>query len=528
MALSHGGTSSPQNKFTSMKRAVKTFCWIVVGAFLLCLAWLATERISGIRHLNAYLKTLQASGEKLDVSELEPRSRPNPTNNAALALVALSNEFRSISELSKVFPPSGRMVAPGQAIAAQHLDRWFWDKKTTNTWDGLDTLLDQHREELVALHMALGKPEYDLNFDYHGDFNQPFTKALAPTKSAATYLTTSALSEIRRGDLSAAQTHLLAAIRLGANQPNERLLITQLVRQAVVVITFNAMWSMLPEPGWTDAHLAALQQAWTTIDLENGLQVSLEIERDMQLNYFKKLANVPGKLSKELLGPDFLRPSDDDSEWEEAVLSKLKPLQQLAWHSVWKEQDMLLTLRRSQFLVEQSRTAREKGFAAIKSHVDQDEGPAFLIKDGDSESSSTGLWNRFRFPISSHISAFSDVFVRNALSAQTKQQMMCAALACHRYRLATGTWPGRLEELVPKYLAFVPRDPIGGGLLVYRPDSEKGFILYSKGANGIDDGGDPNPETSEFTFRRMDHGKDIVWPTIATPKEADEALLKTR
>ena len=515
-------------RFKYMKRTRKTFCWIVVGAFLLCLAWLATERISGIRHLNAFLKTLQANGEKLDVSELEPRSRPNPTNNAALALVALSNEFRSISELSKVFPPSGRMVAPGRAIAAQHLDRWFWDKKTTNTWDQLDTLLDQHRDELVALHMALGKPEYDLNFDYHGDFHQPFTKALAPTKSAATYLTTSALSEIRRGDLLAAQSHLLAAIRLGANQPNERLIITQLVRQAVVVITFNALWSMLPELGWTDAQLAALQQAWTPIDLENGLEASLEMERDMQLNYFKQLATVPGKLSEELLQPDFLRPYDDDSEWEDAVLSKLKPLQRLTWHSVWKEQDMLLTLKRSQILVERSRVAREKGFAAIKSHVQPDEGPAFLFKDGDSEGISTGLWNRFRFPISSHISAVSDLLIRKALCTQTKQQMMCAALACHRYRLASGTWPGQLEELVPKYLTSVPRDPIGGGLLVYRPDSQNGFVLYSKGSNGIDDGGDPSPEDESNMTKSMDYGKDIVWPTAATPKEADEALLKMR
>ncbi len=37
-----------------------------------------------------------------------------------------------------------------------------------------------------------------------------------------------------------------------------------------------------------------------------------------------------------------------------------------------------------------------------------------------------------------------------------------AALACERYRLATGDWPVGLVALVPEFLDEVPRDPFGG------------------------------------------------------------------
>ena len=510
-----------------MKRVVKKLCWISAGILLLCCGWLVSERISGIRHLNAYLKSLRAKGEKLDVSELEPGARPDPSNNVVVALLAMSNRFDSIRELSYHVPLSARMIAPGRAVAAQRLRRWFRDKNTTNTWEALEAELDQQRPVLDSLYTALEKSEFDLNVDYHGDFDQPRARALSITKTETLLLIVSALNETRRGNLAAAQPYLLAAIHLVSHQPNERLLISQLVRQALVSNNYNSVWAILSEPGWTDGQLAALQRAWTPIDLVADFQASLEVERDMQIEYFKRVENTPGKLSKELAQPDLLRPSNEASESEDTMLSKLRPLQCLAWRWVWKEQDLLLTLEGTQHLLERSKTARETGFFAIESRVRPSDDPGFPLADGASANVSPGLWNRFRFPISSHESAMNDLIIRKALCAQTKQQMMCAALACHRYRLATGVWPERLDQLVPKYLASVPSDPLGGGLLVYRRGGPSGFVLYSKGGNGVDDGGNPAVD-DQHIISIMDYGKDMVWPVPATAEEADAALLKAQ
>jgi hypothetical protein len=61
-------------------------------------------------------------------------------------------------------------------------------------------------------------------------------------------------------------------------------------------------------------------------------------------------------------------------------------------------------------------------------------------------------------------------------------------MALGRYRLAEGQFPETLQALVPEYLAAVPEDPIDLQPLRYRRD-EEGYVVYSIGTNGVDDGG---------------------------------------
>jgi hypothetical protein len=57
--------------------------------------------------------------------------------------------------------------------------------------------------------------------------------------------------------------------------------------------------------------------------------------------------------------------------------------------------------------------------------------------------------------------------------------------------------------LAPKYLAAVPNDLFSGRPLVYRPTGS-GYVLYSVGPNGQDDGGrssDDDPPGDDLTVR---------------------------
>ncbi len=62
-------------------------------------------------------------------------------------------------------------------------------------------------------------------------------------------------------------------------------------------------------------------------------------------------------------------------------------------------------------------------------------------------------------------------------------------LAIERYRLANGKLPENLAELVPAYLDTVPKDPFDGQELRYKR-LEKGYVVYSIGEDGSDDGGE--------------------------------------
>jgi hypothetical protein len=77
---------------------------------------------------------------------------------------------------------------------------------------------------------------------------------------------------------------------------------------------------------------------------------------------------------------------------------------------------------------------------------------------------------------------------RIACQAQSAGDMAAIAIASERYRLAAGTLPAALDALVPQYLAKVPLDPIDRQPLRYRP-ADGAYVLYSVGANGVDDGG---------------------------------------
>ena len=63
-----------------------------------------------------------------------------------------------------------------------------------------------------------------------------------------------------------------------------------------------------------------------------------------------------------------------------------------------------------------------------------------------------------------------------------------AALAVDRYHKQHGALPDSLDAVVPEYLEQVPIDPFAGGPVRY-VRRENGFVVYSVGENGTDDGG---------------------------------------
>ena len=98
-----------------------------------------------------------------------------------------------------------------------------------------------------------------------------------------------------------------------------------------------------------------------------------------------------------------------------------------------------------------------------------------------------------RIHVISHIimpelSSCTIIDVRIAAQLRTAR----TGLAVQRYRLAAGKLPDTLAELVPTYLDAVPEDPFDGKELRYKK-LETGFVVYSIGEDGIDDGGKEKP-----------------------------------
>jgi hypothetical protein len=77
------------------------------------------------------------------------------------------------------------------------------------------------------------------------------------------------------------------------------------------------------------------------------------------------------------------------------------------------------------------------------------------------------------------------------------------AFALAAYHADTRRYPEALAELAPKYIDKIPDDLFSGQPLIYRLESD-GYLLYSVGVNGVDDGGqgyDDDPKGDDLVIR---------------------------
>jgi hypothetical protein len=89
-----------------------------------------------------------------------------------------------------------------------------------------------------------------------------------------------------------------------------------------------------------------------------------------------------------------------------------------------------------------------------------------------------------------------DTVRSRASRTEFKASAVRVVLACHAFRLRTGQFPARLEQLVPEYLSALPRDPYDGAPSL-RYDAEKKMI-YTVGENFKDDGVEAEKEAGSY------------------------------
>jgi hypothetical protein len=81
-------------------------------------------------------------------------------------------------------------------------------------------------------------------------------------------------------------------------------------------------------------------------------------------------------------------------------------------------------------------------------------------------------------------------------------------IALRQYKNANGQWPEQLENIKKTAPEEIFVDPLNGNSFVYKR-TEDNFILYSKGKNGIDEGGEQKTKFSD-DYRKIEIIKDDV------------------
>src|SRR5260221_806817 len=148
---------------------------------------------------------------------------------------------------------------------------------------------------------------------------------------------------------------------------------------------------------------------------------------------------------------------------------------------------------------------------------------AALVERWEREAGQLGFYSRMRFPISAQFTASLHRTVAKAVDIETLRQLVLAAIALKRYELAHQRTTPNLVALTPDLLPELPTDYMDGRPVRYQAGTNGNFRLYSVGKNQVDDGGDPNPVSSNAVSLNRSHnwlnGRDIVWPEAASPDE---------
>jgi len=93
---------------------------------------------------------------------------------------------------------------------------------------------------------------------------------------------------------------------------------------------------------------------------------------------------------------------------------------------------------------------------------------------------------------------------------EAQNGLLIVALALRAYRVGHCSYPAKLSALVPTYLNSIPGGPFTpSGQLRYKPSSP-GYILYSVGPDGKDDGGKPILDSSQPAPVKEGSAGDVV------------------
>jgi hypothetical protein len=85
----------------------------------------------------------------------------------------------------------------------------------------------------------------------------------------------------------------------------------------------------------------------------------------------------------------------------------------------------------------------------------------------------------------SPLSGFGNAMDMAAVGSNLTQ----VAFALAEHRAQRGSYPPRLADLAPKYIPAVPKDVFAGDADLHYARQGDGYLLYSVGPNGRDDGG---------------------------------------
>jgi len=146
----------------------------------------------------------------------------------------------------------------------------------------------------------------------------------------------------------------MLAIVKGAT--DERILISQLVRDAIAAIGANATWEILQDADVSDDNLAQLQQDWQSLEFTVPIKQAMMFERVEQLQQLAQFRKSSEKFN-ELWGYYYTTHTPRRGDFLKKRSLSLRKWDELRWRWFWSYQDEVRGLQAFQVVVDATRMA---------------------------------------------------------------------------------------------------------------------------------------------------------------------------
>lgn len=343
--------------------------------------------------------------------------------------------------------------------------------------------LSQFDSALEELRQAAARPTARMPLDFDKGFDNvgQLLPWLAQTKRCGQFLNLRIRAELEAGLADKALADIKLFQRITEANSSEPLLITELVRIAMLSILQDALIGSIQQHRWTDAQLAEIQTIIAKEDVLVSFATGLEREKIYAIDEFEKQ-----RITRQM------RATDEHDGIPLLITNSLRGMPDAYFY-----RNQLAFAEMHQKFIVPLVDFTNRIIAPTKTREIQ--------ARAEKESGGFSLYHAQAAMVYPAISSGVAKFAR----VQAKLDMTRVACALERFRLAHGNYPDTLDALTPKYIEALPHDIINGKPLNYRRATDDKILLYSVGWNETDDGG--KTATTKKGAADWKNG-DWVWP----------------
>lgn len=418
---------------------------ILIVLLLIAVCAFVVFRLSVRSKLRARIDAIRAAGYPVTLAELnEWYTIPEDAENAADTLIEAFLYYRYCNQTElKSLPLFGRGKLPART-----------EPLAEETKALVVQYIADNQQTLELLHETAAIEHGRYPVDFNVDFGYQMYH-LAVLKHVIRLLNLDMVLHAENSNTQLAARSVTSAFGIIRSLAKEPTAASQFVRIACHTLTVSSLERVINRIEFADEQLVELGQAVANAEDIAAMSRVFIGERCREINVFKD----PASLNPDLIGRKTLLPA---------------PILELYKALGLADRDAIIYLDLMNDYMDTTGLA-----------LHQRQEAADVIQTKLNRTSKTHILLHMLRPTHPR---FTTLYLVNIAHLRTAR----VALAIQRYRLATGSLPDTLADLVPTYLDAVPEDPFDGRTLRYEK-LETGFVVYSVGEDRSDDGGKERP-----------------------------------